>query len=48
LPSLAYVNDFLTTSDGLALAKAFMRIEDPALRRSIVRLVECVTSARQP
>jgi transcriptional regulator with XRE-family HTH domain len=48
MPSLAYVNDFLTTSDGLALAKAFMRIEDPALRRSIVRLVECVTSARQP
>jgi transcriptional regulator with XRE-family HTH domain len=48
MPSLAYVNDFLTTSDGLALAKAFIRIEDPALRRSIVRLVECVTSARQP
>jgi transcriptional regulator with XRE-family HTH domain len=48
LPSLAYVNDFLTTSDGLALAKAFMRIGDPALRRSIVRLVECVTSAGGP
>jgi hypothetical protein len=35
-----YVNDFLATSDGLALVKAFMRIQDPKLRRSIVRLVE--------
>ena len=39
-PSPAYVTDFLTTSDGLALVKAFMCIEDPKLRRSIVRLVE--------
>ena len=39
-PSPAYVADFLATSDGLALVKAFMCIEDPKLRRSIVRLVE--------
>jgi hypothetical protein len=39
-PSLAYVTDFLATSDGLALVKAFACIEDPNLRRSIVRLVE--------
>jgi transcriptional regulator with XRE-family HTH domain len=45
LPSPAYVNDFLATSDGLALTKAFMRIDDLGLRRSIVRLVECVTAA---
>jgi transcriptional regulator with XRE-family HTH domain len=38
-----YVNDFLATSDGLALVKAFMRIQDPKLRRSIVRLVEQIT-----
>src|SRR5947209_20304556 len=30
-PSPAYVADFLATSDGLALTKAFMRIEDPKL-----------------
>jgi transcriptional regulator with XRE-family HTH domain len=36
----SYVNEFLATSDGLALAKAFMRIEDTKLRRLIVRLVE--------
>jgi transcriptional regulator with XRE-family HTH domain len=39
-PSPAYVTDFLATSDGLALVKAFMCIEDAKLRRAIVRLVE--------
>jgi transcriptional regulator with XRE-family HTH domain len=39
-PSPAYVADFLATSDGLALTKAFMRIGDPKLRRRIVDLVE--------
>ena len=39
-PSPAYVADFLATSDGLALTKAFMRIPDPKLRRRIVDLVE--------
>ena len=38
-PSPAYVSDFLATADGLALTKAFMRIEDPKLRRRIVDLV---------
>ena len=37
--SPSYVNEFLATSDGLALAKAFMRIEDAKLRRLIVHLV---------
>ncbi len=39
-PSPAYVADFLATSDGLALTKAFMRIKEPKLRRRIVDLVE--------
>jgi transcriptional regulator with XRE-family HTH domain len=38
-PSPAYVADFLSTSDGLALTKAFMRIKDAKLRRRIVDLV---------
>ena len=38
--SASYVTDFLATSDGLTLAKAFMRIGDSQLSRSIVRLVE--------
>src|SRR6478672_10518915 len=32
-PSPAYVTDFLASSDGLALVKAFMRIENAKLRR---------------
>jgi transcriptional regulator with XRE-family HTH domain len=39
-PSPAYVSDFLATSDGLALTKAFMRIKDAKLRRHIVNLVK--------
>jgi transcriptional regulator with XRE-family HTH domain len=39
-PSPLYVADFLATSDGLALTRAFMRIDDPKLRRKIVELVE--------
>jgi transcriptional regulator with XRE-family HTH domain len=35
-----YVSDFLTTTDGLTLTKAFMRIKEPVLRRNIVRLVQ--------
>lgn len=43
-PSPAYVNEFLSTSDGLALTKAFMQIKDPKLRRSIVNVVEEIAS----
>ncbi|MGA8616194.1 MAG: helix-turn-helix domain-containing protein [Xanthobacteraceae bacterium] len=43
--SPSYVNDFLATSDGLALLKAFIKIDDSALRRSIVRLVEGISTA---
>jgi len=39
-PSPAYVADFLATSDGLSLTKAFMRIPDAKLRRRIVELVQ--------
>jgi transcriptional regulator with XRE-family HTH domain len=35
-----YADDFVSTSDGLALAKAFMKIRDPKTRRAIVALVE--------
>jgi hypothetical protein len=43
-PSLAYVSDFLATTDGLALTKAFMRIKEPSLRRCIVQLVEQIAA----
>ncbi len=42
--SPAYVSDFLATSDGLALIKAFMQIKAVKLRRNIVKLVEEIAS----
>jgi transcriptional regulator with XRE-family HTH domain len=39
-PTPDYLSEFLATSDGLALAKAFMRIGNTRLRRSIVALIE--------
>ena len=42
-PSPAYVSEFLATSDGLALTKAFMQIKNAKLRRCIVHFVEQIT-----
>jgi hypothetical protein len=36
------VSNFLATADGLALTKAFMRIKEPTIRRSIVMLVKLI------
>jgi transcriptional regulator with XRE-family HTH domain len=47
-PSPTYVADFLATTDGLALTKAFMRIGDPKLRRRIVDLVEQIAGEEAP
>src|SRR5437870_12640473 len=46
-PSPAYVSDFLATSEGLALTRAFTRIADSKLRRSIVDLVEQIATREQ-
>lgn len=43
-PSTAYVADFLATSEGLALTRAFTRIPDAKLRRSIVDMVEQIAA----
>jgi transcriptional regulator with XRE-family HTH domain len=47
-PSPSYVSDFLATSEGLALTRAFTRIADSKLRRSIVDLVEQIASHENP
>jgi transcriptional regulator with XRE-family HTH domain len=47
-PSPAYVTDFLATTDGLALVRAFMRIENSKLRRRLVELVEEMGGEPQP
>ena len=45
--SPSYVDDFVTTSDGLRLMKAFMRLR-PALQRGIVALVNEVAGDGDP
>ena len=44
--TLDYSTSLLSTSDGLALAKAFMRIENSRIRRRIVDLVEEIADGR--
>jgi transcriptional regulator with XRE-family HTH domain len=46
--SPSYVSDFLATSEGLALTRAFTRITDSKLRRSIVELVEQIAAREEP
>jgi transcriptional regulator with XRE-family HTH domain len=43
-----YVSDFLATSEGLALTKAYMHIQDARLRQSIVDLVEQIAGEDEP
>ena len=43
-PSSAYVNEFVSSEDGLRLIKAFMRIARPAVRHRIVNLVHEIAS----
>ena len=40
--SLANLNDFMATREGLLLVKSFMRIDDVQLRRRLVDLVEAI------
>jgi transcriptional regulator with XRE-family HTH domain len=42
------VMDFMATSEGLALAKAFMRITNMKVRRRIVDLVEEIVGGKLP
>ena len=47
-PSPSYISDFLATSEGLTLTRAFTRISDAKLRRSIVELVEQIAAHEIP
>ena len=46
--SPAYISDFLATSEGLALTRAFTRNTDAKLRRSIVDMVEQIAAREGP
>ncbi|HSI41583.1 MAG TPA: helix-turn-helix domain-containing protein [Xanthobacteraceae bacterium] len=41
-PAPTYVADFLATSEGLALTRAFTKITDSKVRRRVVDLVEAI------
>jgi transcriptional regulator with XRE-family HTH domain len=47
VPSTSYVSEFLASSEGLSLSRAFMRIQEPKLRRRIVDLVEAIAGERK-
>lgn len=38
-----YVTEFVSSSEGLQLTRAFMRIQDPAVRRRVIDLVEALS-----
>ena len=42
-PKSLFVSDFLASSEGVALVKAYMSIKDAKLRRCIVQLVEQIS-----
>jgi transcriptional regulator with XRE-family HTH domain len=46
-PSAGYVSEFLASTDGLSLTRAFMRIQEPKVRRRIVDLVEAIAGESQ-
>ena len=41
-PSSAYISDFVASTDGLALVKAFMKIKNTSVRHCIVKLVNAI------
>ncbi|MCB1497538.1 MAG: helix-turn-helix transcriptional regulator [Bauldia sp.] len=43
--SASYVVDFLSSSEGIQLNKAFVRIKDPKLRRKVIDLVRAIAGA---
>ena len=46
-PLVAGVSEFVSSSDGMALIKAFMHIKDAKLRRGIANFVEQIANGRQ-
>ena len=44
-PSTAYVDEFVSSSEGLRLIKAFMRIARPGVRHRIVNVVQEIAAS---
>jgi hypothetical protein len=47
LPQSNFVSDFMATSEGVQLTRAFVRISDAQVRRRLIDLVEAL-AASQP
>jgi transcriptional regulator with XRE-family HTH domain len=47
-PSPSFVDEFVATTDGIAIARAFAGIVDPKLRRKIADLVEQIAASDNP
>lgn len=45
-PLADFVTEFVASADGHTLIKAFLRINAPEVRRSIVRMVEAISALR--
>jgi transcriptional regulator with XRE-family HTH domain len=45
-PPTDFVTEFLANVDSHTLIKAFLRIKEPVVRRSIVRMIEAVSGSR--
>jgi transcriptional regulator with XRE-family HTH domain len=46
--SMAYVSDFIATSEGVQLTKAFVRIKSVRVRRRIIDMVEAMADEEAP
>ncbi len=44
MPQPSLVSDFMSTSEGVQLTRAFVRIEDPQVRRRLIDLVESLAA----
>lgn len=48
LPQSGFVSDFMATSEGVQLTRAFVRIVDPTVRRRLIDLVEALAAQPAP
>lgn len=48
MPQPSFVSDFMATSEGVQLTRAFVKIADPQVRRRLIDLVEVLASHQPP
>lgn len=45
MPQPSFVSEFMATSEGVQLTKAFVKINDPQIRRRVIDLVEAIAAS---